>query len=129
MFFAAPVDAFVHIRFGMKPGGRLAFVCWQSAEQNPWSTLETTVASQYLPPPSPPEPDAPGPYALRERNRVNRILSEAGFTRVEITSVERKLTFTISQVRLSKWSNMVCWHLQSLKRQRMSVKRVRGEYW
>jgi SAM-dependent methyltransferase len=93
MFFAEPVDAFVHIRFGMKAGGRTAFVCWQSAEQNPWSTLSTTVASPYLPPPSPPRPDAPGPYAFRDRNRVNRILSEAGFTGIESTSVARKLTF------------------------------------
>lgn len=35
MFFARSVDAFVNIRCGMKPGGRIAFVCWQSPERNP----------------------------------------------------------------------------------------------
>lgn len=93
MFFAEPVIAFVRIRSGMKPGGRMAFVCWQSAEQNPWSTMSTAVASKYLPPPPPPEPDAPGPYAFRDRNRVNLILSEAGFAEIEIISVEKKLAF------------------------------------
>jgi ubiquinone/menaquinone biosynthesis C-methylase UbiE len=93
MFFAEPVDAFVHIRFGMKPGGRIAFVCWQSAEQNPWNTLAATVASQYLPPPAPLGPEDPSPYAFRDPNRVNRILSEAGFDGIEIASVERKLIF------------------------------------
>ena len=30
---------------------------------------------------------------MSDRHRVNRILSEAGYTGIEITSVERKLTF------------------------------------
>ena len=36
MFFADPVAAFANVRRALKPGGRLAFVCWQSLGLNPW---------------------------------------------------------------------------------------------
>lgn len=90
MFFAKPVDAFINIRSGMKPGGRIAFVCWQSPERNPW--LETTgvVASQYLPKPEPVGPEDPGAYAFSDPNRVNRILSEAGFDGIEHCTRQKK---------------------------------------
>jgi len=95
MFFAKPVDAFVNIRSGMKPGGRIAFVCWQSPGRNPWLEITGEVASQYLPKPEPVGPEDPSAYAFREPDRVNRILSEAGFSGIEITSVEKKLAFEL----------------------------------
>src|SRR3546814_4475488 len=39
MFFADPVAAFLNSRRGLKPGGRLAFACWRSLEENPTYTL------------------------------------------------------------------------------------------
>ena len=36
MFFADPAAAFANIRAALKPGGRLAFVCWRQMTENPW---------------------------------------------------------------------------------------------
>src|SRR6516164_9500507 len=35
MFFADPTAAFINIRRGLRPSGRLAFVCWRALEENP----------------------------------------------------------------------------------------------
>jgi ubiquinone/menaquinone biosynthesis C-methylase UbiE len=93
MFFTQPVDAFANIRSGLKPGGRIAFACWQTRERNPWLTMAVTVAIHYLPAPAPVAPEAPGAHAFSDPQRVNRILSEAGFTSIEITPVEHALQF------------------------------------
>ena len=39
MFFDQPIAAFRNIRSAMKPGGRLAFVCWRGAAENDWTRL------------------------------------------------------------------------------------------
>ena len=36
MFFDDPVMAFTNLRDALRIGGRLAFVCWQGLEANPW---------------------------------------------------------------------------------------------
>lgn len=48
---------------------------------------------RYLPQPDSPGPEAPGPYAFRNPDRVARILSEAGFIAIGIVSDERVLQF------------------------------------
>src|SRR5467141_281082 len=35
MFFADPVAAFANLRRALKPGGRMAFVCWRAESENP----------------------------------------------------------------------------------------------
>lgn len=93
MFFADPAAAFSNIRAALKSGGRLAFVCWQPLELNPWMAKTITVATQYLERPDPPGPDDPGPFAFREPDRVNGILFDAGFTGIEITPNRLALDF------------------------------------
>jgi len=93
MFFADPAAAFSNIRAALKSGGRLAFVCWQPLELNPWMAKTISVATQYLERPDPPGPDDPGPFAFREPDRVNGILFDAGFTGIEITPNRLALDF------------------------------------
>ena len=93
MFFADPAAAFSNIRAALKSGGRLAFVCWQPLELNPWMAKTISVATQYLERPDPPGPDDPGPFAFREPDRVNGILFDAGFTGIEITPNRLALEF------------------------------------
>ena len=93
MFFADPVTAFANIRAALKTGGRLAFVCWQPLDLNPWMATTITVATRYLERPDPPGPDDPGPFAFREPGRVNGILSDAGFSSIEITPNRSALKF------------------------------------
>jgi SAM-dependent methyltransferase len=91
MFFADPPAAFANVRRALKPGGRLAFVCWRAADENPIMRLPMEAAGSPLPPPSPPEPGAPGPFAFADPDRVRRILANAGFTAVELTPHDEKV--------------------------------------
>ena len=87
MFFADPPAAFGNIRKALRPGGRLAFVCWRPLALNEWMMLPMRAAlSQMTAPPAPPmlDPLAPGPFAFADPDRVRGILTEGGFSGVEI---------------------------------------------
>jgi SAM-dependent methyltransferase len=78
MFFAEPAVAFTNLVRALRPGGRLAFVCWQALAQNPWMREPVLALAKHvtLPPPAP--PDAPGPFAFADAARVRGILESAG---------------------------------------------------
>lgn len=82
MFFVDPVAAFGNIRKSMAKGGRLAFVCWRGVEENEWVSLPWKAARPLLPEQKPVRSDAPGPFAFADRERVEAILKEAGFSDV-----------------------------------------------
>jgi len=84
MFFADPAAAFANILKALKPGGRLAFVCWRPAAENPVMTAPMKAAEGLIPPQPPSDPLAPGPFAFADPERVRRILGEAGFGQVAI---------------------------------------------
>lgn len=88
MFFADPPAAFANLRRALRPGGRLAFVCWQARERNPWMTVPVLAALQHVAFPPPPPPDAPGPFAFADPERVRGILEAAGFAAVEHAPLE-----------------------------------------
>ncbi len=84
MFFSDPPAAFANIRAALRPGGRLAFVCWRPLADNPWMGAPLAAARPLLPPMPPPDPLAPGPFAFADPDRVRAILSEAGFGSISI---------------------------------------------
>jgi SAM-dependent methyltransferase len=84
MFFADPTAAFRNLRMALRPGGRMAFVCWQPVTENPWMLVPLMAAAQHVAVPPPPAPGAPGPFSFGDRERVRRILSDAGFTEIAI---------------------------------------------
>jgi SAM-dependent methyltransferase len=79
MFFADPVRAFSNLAGLLRPGGRIAFVCWRALEQNPWTSVPLAAAATIIPPGPPTPPHAPGPFAFADRDRVHGILERAGF--------------------------------------------------
>jgi SAM-dependent methyltransferase len=85
MFFSDPIEAFANLRGALKPGGRLAFVCWRPIEENPWMAEPMKAAQPLLPPRAPTDPAAPGPYAFADAGRVRGILERAGFAAIEIS--------------------------------------------
>jgi len=91
MFFADPVRAFSNIRKALKPGGRLALLCWGALEENPWITLPLAAVHDLIEP-KPPIPAgasfSPGPFAFADAQTVLPILSEAGFSNVSAQMVE-----------------------------------------
>lgn len=85
MFFGDPAAAFANIRKGLKPGGRLGFVCWRSFDANPWMQAPMLAALPHLAEPPPPaDPLAPGPFAFADPERVRGILASAGFVDIHI---------------------------------------------
>ena len=84
MFFDAPVAAFANIRSALAASGRLAFVCWAPPQDNPWLVVPLAVARPHLPPQPESDPDAPGPFAFANPDRVRGILTGAGYTAIDI---------------------------------------------
>ena len=84
MFFDDPVTAFKNIYAGLKPTGRIAFMCWAGRQENSWVRLPLQVVAKHLDLPPPPAPDAPGPFSLSDENRVTGILAEAGFSDITV---------------------------------------------
>ena len=84
MFFEDPVAAFRNIRKAVAPKGRLAFVCWRALQENGWAATPIAAARPLLPPQETPDPNAPGPFAFADRERLAGILTSAGFREIHI---------------------------------------------
>jgi SAM-dependent methyltransferase len=93
MFFDDPVAAFAHMRRALKPEGRLAFVCWRGAAENDWTRLPMAAIRGIVPPAPPTDPDAPGPFSFGDRDRVTRILSDAGYGDIAFEAVDHPILF------------------------------------
>jgi SAM-dependent methyltransferase len=94
MFFADPAASFANIRRGLKPDARVAFACWQEARKNPWMIAPLMAAYKHVPRLPPVGPEDPGPFAFADEGRVQRILTEAGFSDVRFAS--HALSFDIA---------------------------------
>lgn len=88
MFFADPVAAFTNMRGALRSGGRTAFVCWQPMALNDFFLVPTAAALTVLPAPEAPVPNAPGPFAFGDADRLNMILKDAGFADISIEGLE-----------------------------------------
>ncbi len=88
MFFGDPEAAFANLAKAARPGGRLAFVCWQEMFANEWIAVPSMAMVAYVGIPELPEPGAPGPFALADAQRTKGLLESAGWS--EVTVEERK---------------------------------------
>lgn len=79
MFFADPDAAFANLRRALKPGGRVAFVCWREPRENEWVSVPVGAIRPHVPPQPKLGPEDPGPFAFADLARVRRILGAAGF--------------------------------------------------
>ena len=70
-----------------KPGGRISLSVWDSPELNPWATV-TNRALVELGHAEPPDPDAPGMFALDDPDRLGDLLEDAGFVEPVVESVD-----------------------------------------
>lgn len=84
MFFADPAIAFTNIARALRPGGRVAFVCWAEALDNEWITVPGAAAAQHVALPPLGDPGSPGPFALADRDRLLAILGTAGLANAEV---------------------------------------------
>lgn len=91
MFFSDPVAAFANLRRALRPGGRLAFVCWQSVQQNQWMMIPLAALAAHVELPPPPAPGTPGPFAFADADRVRGILTHAGFEAITFEAFDERL--------------------------------------
>jgi SAM-dependent methyltransferase len=82
MFFAEPALSFANMRKALRPGGRLGFACWREPRDNPWMMIALQAAYKHVPRLPQLEPEDPGPFSFASEARVQRILSEAGFSSI-----------------------------------------------
>lgn len=104
MFFDDPAAGFANMRKAAKSGGRVAFVCWRTPQENLWASAPMAAAKPFLPDMPPPDPLAPGPFAFADPARVRAILEQAGFrdARIEkfdgVMEMGRDLDLTAAQM-------------------------------
>lgn len=92
MFFGDLVAAFVNIGRAVRTGARLAMLTWQGALGNEWLRELSGAMAAGRELPAPP-PDAPGPFALSEPDRIRTVLTVAGFTDIELDAVHEPMWF------------------------------------
>ena len=70
----------------LRPGGRVALSVWDRPDLNPWAIMTPIelVERGLMPPP---DPEAPGMFALADRGKLDEMLGEAGFSEIEIDAV------------------------------------------
>ncbi|HEX4010816.1 MAG TPA: methyltransferase domain-containing protein [Solirubrobacteraceae bacterium] len=86
MLTVDPEAAAQEIRRVLRAGGRAAFSVWDTPERNPWATIfnGALVDLSFA---QPPDPAAPGPFALAAPGRLQELLEAAGFTDLEVSAV------------------------------------------
>jgi SAM-dependent methyltransferase len=87
MLMVDPGAALSETRRVLRTGGRLALAVWGSPALNPWLVVPNQVLIEFGLM-DPPEPGAPGAFALSDPERLTAVLDEAGFVDVEIEEVE-----------------------------------------
>ncbi|MGA7805995.1 class I SAM-dependent methyltransferase [Bradyrhizobium sp.] len=97
MFFAEPSVSFANLRRALRPEGRLTFACWREPRDNPWMMAPLQAVYQHVPRLPQLAADDPGPFAFASEERVNRILSEAGFKGVAMERVDLSLDIAIGR--------------------------------
>ncbi len=92
MLMIDPQAAFSETRRVLRLGGRLAFSVWAARERNPALTLLGTVLVElgHIPPP---DPEAPGAFAMADPRRIRELVVGAGFAEPEIEEVSFRLPF------------------------------------
>ena len=97
MFFEHPDAAFVHLRKSLRPGGRLAFVCWRAPRDNPWAMAPLMAARKAMNAmPVPADPNAPGPFAFADEQRVRALLAGAGFSDIALARFDAPIVLGAS---------------------------------
>jgi SAM-dependent methyltransferase len=90
MFFDHHTAAFANVRAAMRPGGRLAFVCWSERAHNEHWTVPFDAVAPHLGLAAPvARPN--GPFALADPRQVRTMLAQAGWVDVDISEVREPL--------------------------------------
>lgn len=86
MLMADPAAALKETKRVLRDAGSLAFAVWATPDRNPWAAVPgmTLVQRGHLPPP---EPGAPGIFAMGDPGRVRDLVTQAGFGEPEVEEI------------------------------------------
>ncbi len=86
MLMADPAKALRETRRVLRDGGPLAFSVWTTPDRNPWAAVPamTLVQRGHVPPP---EPGAPGMFAMGDPGRIRELVTQAGFAEPELEEI------------------------------------------
>jgi len=86
MLMADPAAALRETRRVLRDGGSLGLAVWAAPDRNPWAAVPamTIVARGHMPPP---EPGAPGIFAMADPELIRSLVSGAGFGEPEIEEI------------------------------------------
>lgn len=84
MFFDDPVAAFANLADSASDKARIVFSCFRSPAENDWAREIATL----LPSASASDPNAPGPFAFANTDRVKAIFAAAGWSDVAFKAVD-----------------------------------------
>ena len=86
MLMADPAAALRETRRVLREGGPLAFAVWTTPDRNPWAAVPamTLVQRGYMPPP---DPGAPGIFAMGDPGWIRELATRAGFAEPELEEI------------------------------------------
>jgi SAM-dependent methyltransferase len=94
MFFADPTAAFANLNRAIRPGGRMAIVCWQGLLQSEWAAVAVGAVVPHVGMPDITDlgpPGAPGPFAFADGDRLKEIVEAAGLSDVTLEAITRPM--------------------------------------
>jgi ubiquinone/menaquinone biosynthesis C-methylase UbiE len=97
MFFAEPARSFANMCKALRPSGRLAFACWREPRENPFFMAPLQAVYKHVPKLPQQGPEDPGPFSFSSEARVQRILSEAGFTGIAMEPCNLSLDIAVGR--------------------------------
>ncbi|MGX7703471.1 class I SAM-dependent methyltransferase [Methylobacterium sp. Gmos1] len=77
MGFPNPVAAFTNFRRMLRPGGRLAFVCWQALDRNELDSMPLAAAGM-------PGVNDDAPFSFADPRVIDDVLGQAGFQEIQV---------------------------------------------
>ena len=92
MLMADPRAALAETRRVLADGGRVALSVWGDPQQNPWASIPARAILDQTGA-EPPDPLAPGVFAMASEERTRELLGAAGLEPQRIESVEMTWTF------------------------------------
>lgn len=90
MFFTDPDAAFTNIARALRPGARLVQLVWQDRKHQEWDAV---IRHAFADGRSVPVPASGDPFSLANPATAERLLTAAGFTRIQVTDVREPVYY------------------------------------
>jgi len=92
MLMADPLSALRETRRVLRPGGRVALSVWGDPKANLWASVPAAALMEHTGQ-EPPDPRAPGIFAMASEERTRELLTEAGLQPRRVEQVEMEWSF------------------------------------